>query len=82
MPAQSVRTVRFISAPRMNTEGLGVAGPSRNYSNSGDLVVVNGLTAGATFLGERGAERTWMRCQMDSTNAVRLHCNVNCQRRQ
>jgi hypothetical protein len=31
--------------PRLNTEGLGVAGPSRNYPKSGDLVVVNGLTA-------------------------------------
>jgi hypothetical protein len=33
----------------LNTEELGVARPSRNYSKSGDLVVVNGLTAYAIF---------------------------------
>jgi hypothetical protein len=51
---QPVTTGRFISAPRLNMEELGVAGPSRNYSKSGDLVVVNGLTACTVFRGGCG----------------------------
>ena len=38
----------------MMVEGPGVAGPSRYWSQSGDLVVVDGLTTYAVFRGECG----------------------------